>query len=116
MSKTYININGDMRDASSVKVPADRTFRGAWQFEGDAIEVSMDAAKEIHKDVLRAERAPLLAALDVDLMKALELGESTAAVAASKNALRGVTADPRIEAAATPEELKALSIAVLVGE
>jgi hypothetical protein len=27
---TYININGDVRDAASLTVPADRTFRGAW--------------------------------------------------------------------------------------
>ena len=116
MSKTYININGDVRDASSVKTPADRTFRGAWQFEGDAVEVNMDAAKEIHKDVLRAERVPLLSALDVELMKAMETGVATTAVAASKNELRDVTADPRIEAAKTPEELSALTLDALLGD
>ena len=43
---TYININGDVRDASSLTVPADRTFRGAWQFNGDAVEIDMTAASE----------------------------------------------------------------------
>ena len=47
---TYININGDVRDASSLTVPSDRTFRGAWKFNGDAVEIDMAAAREIHKD------------------------------------------------------------------
>jgi len=53
---TYININGDVRDASSLTVPADRVFRGAWQFEGDAVEIDMAAARDIHRDNLRARR------------------------------------------------------------
>jgi len=114
--KTYININGDVRDAASLKVPSDRTFRDAWQFEGDAIEVDMDAAKVIQKDVLRAEREPLLSALDIELMKAMETGVAPTAVVTSKNELRDITADPRIEAAETPEELAALTLDTLLGD
>ena len=110
---TYININGDVRDAASLTVPADRTFRGAWQFNGAAVEIDMDAAKAIHKDNLRAERKPLLDALDVDYMKALETGGDASAIAAEKQKLRDVTADARIDAATTPEELKALTLEVL---
>ena len=113
MTTTYININGDVRDAASLTVPADRTFRGAWQFDGAAVEIDMAEAKEIHKDNLRAERKPLLDALDVDYMKALETGGDAAAVAAQKQVLRDVTSDARIEAATTPEELKALTLEVL---
>ena len=112
---TYININGDVRDASSITVPADRTFRGAWQFNGAAVEIDMAAARDIHRDKLRADRAPQLAALDVAYMKALEQGGDTAAIAAQKQALRDVTADARIDAAATPDELKALTLDVLIG-
>ena len=113
---TYININGDVRDAASLNVPTDRTFRGAWQFNGAAVEVDMDAAKEIHKDNLRAERAPRLAALDVAYMKALEAGTGAAEIAAQKETLRNITDDARIAAATTPEELKALDLATLLGE
>jgi hypothetical protein len=113
MTTTYININGDVRDASSLTVPADRTFREAWQFNGAAVEIDMTAARDIHRNNLRAERKPLLDALDVDYMKALEQGGDTAAIAAQKQALRDVTADPRIDAAATPDELKALTLDVL---
>ena len=113
MTTTLININGDVRDASSLTVPADRTFRGAWQFNGAAVEIDMDVAKAIHKDNLRAERKPLLDALDVDYMKALETGGDAAAVAAQKQVLRDVTNDARIVAATTPDELKALTLEVL---
>jgi hypothetical protein len=113
---TYININGDVRDAASLTVPTDRTFRGAWQFNGAAVEVDMDAAKAIHKDNLRAERAPRLADLDVQYMKALEAGSGAADIAAQKQTLRDITSDARIAAAATPDELKALDLATLLGE
>ena len=113
MTTTYININGDVRDASSLTVPADRTFRGAWQFNGNAVEIDMTAARDIHRDNLRRERAPKLQALDVDYMKALEQGGDTAAIAAQKQVLRDVTEDARIDAAATPDELKALTLDVL---
>ena len=113
MTTTYININGDVRDASSLTVPADRTFRGAWQFSGSAVDIDMAAARDIHRDNLRQARKPLLDALDVDYMKALEQGGDTAAIAAQKQVLRDVTADPRIDAAATPDELKALTLDVL---
>ena len=113
---TYININGDVRDAASLTVPADRTFRGAWQFNGAAVEIDMAAAKEIHKDNLRQERKPRLEALDVAYMKALEAGTGTAEIAAQKETLRNITDDARIAAATTPEELKALDLATLLGE
>ena len=114
---TYININGDVRDASSLTVPADRTFRGAWQFNGNAVEVDMAAAREIHKDNLRRERAPRLADLDVEFMRMLEQGDTAAqaAIAGVKQALRDVTADARIAAASTPDELKALDLSTLIG-
>ena len=113
MTTTYININGDVRDASSLTVPSDRTFRGAWQFSGSAVDIDMAAVRDIHRENLRQARKPLLDALDVDYMKALEQGGDTAAIAAQKQVLRDVTADPRIDAAATPDELKALTLDVL---
>ena len=113
---TYININGDVRDAASLTVPSDRTFRGAWQFNGNAVEVDMAAALGIHKDNLRAERALRLADLDVAYMKALEAGTGAAEIATQKQTLRDITNDARIAAAATPDELKALDLATLLGE
>ena len=117
MAQTLININGDVRDAASLTVPKDRTFRDAWQFNGSAVEVDMAAARDIHRDNLRAERAPRLEALDVDYMKALEEGDAAAqqAIVSVKQALRDVTGDARIEAADTPDSLSALTLDVLLG-
>ena len=116
MTTTYININGDVRDASSLTVPADRTFRGAWSFNGDAVDVDMTAARDIHKEYLRAERRPRIDALDVDFMQALEAGTSTAQIATDKQTLRDITDDARIASAADPDALKALDLATLLGE
>ena len=113
---TYININGDVRDASSLTVPTDRTFRGAWTFNGNVVEIDMAKARDIHKDNLRAERKPRLEALDVSYMKALEAGSGAAAIATQKQALRDVTADTRIANAADADALKALDLATLLGE
>ena len=113
---TDININGDVRDAASLTVPTDRTFRGAWTFNGNAVEIDMTAALAIHKDNLRAERAPRLAALDVAYMKALEAGTGAAEIAAQKETLRNITDDARLAAATTPDALKALDLATLLGE
>ena len=81
------------------------------------INVNMTKAKEIKKDMIRAERAPLLESLDVQFMRAVEAGdtEAQAAIAAKKQALRDATKDPAIESAATPDELKAVRPAALDG-
>ncbi len=112
--KTYINIGGQTVDASTVNAPADRTYRGAWVNSGARIVVDMAAAREIHRDNLRRDRAPLLVSLDVQFMRALECDEQTADITEQKRRLRDVTGDPRIEAADTPEELTALTLDVLV--
>jgi len=114
MTTTYININGDVRDASSITVPLYRTFRGAWCFR-DGIETDMPLARDIQRNNLRAGRATRLAALDVDYMKALETGTGAADIAAEKAVLRDITSDARIDAAANPDELRTLTLETLLG-
>jgi len=72
------------------------------------ITVDMTKAREIKRDQLRAERKPLLEQLDVDYMRSQEAGDTAKQqeIAAKKQALRDVTDDPAIDAAATPQELK----------
>jgi hypothetical protein len=93
------------RFVAASEVPIDRTFRNAWKAD---LTVDMPKAREIHRDALRQKRAPLLAALDTAYMLADETGNvaEKARIAAKKQALRGVTADPAIDSASTPEELK----------
>ena len=101
--------NAQIVDVSAI--PVDRSFRNAWEIvAGGRIEHDMGKCREIHKDRLRAIRAPKLVALDIEYQRADEDGDvqRKQAVAAKKRALRDVTVDPRIQAAQTPEELKAV--------
>lgn len=108
-------------DASNVRIvdeseiPSDRTFRNAWKSNG-GVEVDMPKAREIHKDALRRLRDPLLEALDVEYQRADEAKDQVRKdeIAEEKQALRDVTDDPAIDAATTPEELKAVMPDVLV--
>ena len=108
MVDTYIvDKDGNQANAASVTVPSDRHFRGAWVLNGAVISEDVDSAREIFKDKVREARAPLLEAKDVELMKALETGADTTAIAAAKNALRDAPAAAAIASASTIEELKA---------
>jgi hypothetical protein len=78
------------------------------------IVIDIDKAKAITKDRLRAERAPLLAALDVAFQRALESGSDTAAIVAEKQRLRDIT--NLVDTCTTTDELKALSCAAPVVE
>lgn len=111
-----VNINGEIREQSSLNMPAGREFRGAWQFSGAAVEIDMDKAREIQRDKIRAERAPVMQALDVAVIRADEDGDAQAKAKAiaEKKALRDATKNPLLEMAGTPEELKALTLAKLV--
>jgi len=104
---TIVDKDGNQANASEVTVPANRDFRGAWSLSGSVISEDMDKAKEIFKDKIREVRAPLLEAKDVELMKALEAGTSTTAIAAAKDALRDAPAASGISSASTIAELKA---------
>jgi len=79
------------------------------------ITVDMTKAREIKRDMVRAERKPLLEKLDVEYMRAQEAKDTALQqeIAAKKQALRDVTADPAIDAATTPDELKAVRPSVL---
>ena len=110
MATTYIvDKDGNQVDASTVTVPSDRHFRGAWSLSGKVISEDMDAAKEIFKDKIREVRGPLLEAEDVVYMKALEADDADAKTASvnKKKALRDAPAASAITNADTIAKLKA---------
>ncbi len=88
-------------------LPADRTFRNALKND---LTHDMGKAREIWRDKIRQARARILQALDIEYQRADEVGDTDRkrAIVATKQALRDATDDPRIEAAQTPEELKAV--------
>jgi hypothetical protein len=71
------------------------------------IQIDMAKAIEIQRNRIRAAREPLLAALDVEFMRAVEMGDQAgqARVAAERQRLRDLTNDPRLTAAQTPAQL-----------
>ncbi|TXH52553.1 MAG: hypothetical protein E6Q97_15525 [Desulfurellales bacterium] len=95
-------------------VPQDRTFRDAWSFdhEAKAFDHDMGRARETHRQALRVQRTPLLATLDVEISKAVAKGDSKAItdVEKERQRLRDITKDPRIDAAATVDDLKAITL------
>lgn len=98
-----------------VALPQERTFRNAWGHDGAAVMVRMPQARDVWRDKMRAVRGPMLAALDVEYQKADEqanAGKKTA-ISKQKQALRDVTIMPEIDAAETPEALKAVWPAIL---
>ncbi len=96
----------------------DRTFRNAWRHTPGHRKPSHDIAKarEIHRGILRRERAPLLDDLDIAYTLADEVNDvaQKRAVATQKQRLRDITADSRIDAAQTIDDLRALTLDVLI--
>jgi len=90
--------------------PTDRTFRNGWAWVGDKVGHDMEKCREIWREKMRIARKPKLEALDVAFTQALEVDDKTeqSTVVAQKTALRDVTDLPEIEAAMTPDELKAI--------
>ena len=94
---------------SSADLPnADRDFRDAWEIDSASVVVNLEKAKEITKARLREEREPLLASLDVDYMRALELGSDTTEIVNEKNRLRDITDIP--DTAQSLDELRQISV------
>lgn len=112
--QSYIAINGQTFNAADIEHPDTKEFRGAWDFDGDAIVINMVKAREIQRDAIRAERAPKLEELDIAFMKATERGNPTTEIVAKKEALRNATEHPSIDAAETPEELAAINLASII--
>ena len=67
----------------------------------------MAKAKKLFKTRIREVRGQKLADLDVEFQKALETSSDTAEIVSKKQALRDAPANAAIDAAKTPEELKA---------
>jgi hypothetical protein len=83
-------------------------FFEAWELKDGRVTVSLDKAKEITKERLRAERTPLLAAQDIAFQRALEAGSDTKDIVAEKNRLRDIT--KLADAETTLEGLRAIKV------
>jgi hypothetical protein len=78
-------------------VDIDNDYFNAYEFDSElGAKVNIEKAKAIHLDKFRSARAPKLAKLDIDFMKAVEVNdeEKKAEIIAAKQALRDVTLTP----------------------
>lgn len=93
-------------------LPTDRTFRNAWTFDKTAKKfgVDMTKAKGLWKEKLLTLRAEKAKQADKEMSDADALGDSVgkAQAQAKKAALNNVIPTAEIDAAQTPEELKAI--------
>lgn len=96
--------------AFNIEVPTRCEFRNAMTWDGKRIVHDMARARDLRRAQLRIERAPLLAALDIEYQRADEAGDAKAkaVIAAKKQALRDITADPRLDKAQTLDDLRAV--------
>jgi hypothetical protein len=90
----------------------DDEYFDAFEYKDMGIVCNIDKAKAIHLDKFRDARKPKLEALDIEYMKALELGDSEKAkeIAIKKQELRDVT---KTQLPDTLEEIKAVWPSIL---
>jgi hypothetical protein len=75
-------------------VGIDNDFFNAYEFDTElGAKVNIEKAKAIHLDKFRTARKPKLEKLDIDFMKAFEVGDvnTIKEIAAKKQALRDIT-------------------------
>ena len=70
------------------------------------ITIDITKAKEVWKNKIRFKRGRALKKLDLDFMKAQEVGTSTTAIVTDKNTLRDLPA--QVNSATTVDEIKAV--------
>lgn len=72
------------------------------------ITINLEKAKNIKKNILRAEREPLLLSLDIQFQRAMETNSDTSAIVAKKQRLRDITY--LVNNCKTIEELELINI------
>ena len=108
-----IKIGDVTRDVSNLTLPTTgREFRGAWQFNGNVIEVDMTVAREIKIDKIVAKAFEKIEKAEEQAAKKAAKGDPTtdedAEIAKFKAKPKQAGID-LIQDAATPEELAAIT-------
>ena len=111
LQEGLINIQGDVQEIETDELPPrdnNGGFRDAWKLENGKVVEDLDKAKAIVADRIRAEREPLLKALDVEFSRALETdnAEERNRIVAEKQKLRDVTEVLKGDSIKSPLELR----------
>lgn len=110
MSNSFIEIGGTSYNTEDYTLPAEKTFRSAWEVNNGSniININIEKAKDVWRNKIRKARIKALEALDKEFMIALERGESIVEITTKKQALRDAPALASISAATTEEQLTAI--------
>jgi hypothetical protein len=87
-------------------LPENHDFFNAWEIDGNGVKVNIEKAKEITRQRIRNERAPLLTQQDVAFQRAIESNSDFAAIVLEKQRLRDLT--KQVDVANTLDELRAI--------
>jgi hypothetical protein len=100
----------DLRIATRAEIPQDQTFRDAWVLRNGKPQVDMAKARDLHRYRIRRKRKAFFRDLDVRQLRAVVAGhgDTVATIETAKQSLRDAPADPGIDAAQTPEQLKSV--------
>ena len=102
------------REMPDEAIPTDRDFRNAWADTTPelVIDIDMTKARNIHLNNIRIKRNDELSKLDVEAIKAQDMGDTEALtrIRARKQELRDLPATlaPTLASAVTTDELKAI--------
>ena len=98
------------RIVDDADVPAERDFRNAVRDDGKKLHHDIGRARGIVRDRIREKRARELAALDAQWMRATGTGDKAEAkrIEDERRRWRDAPADPRIDAAGSVDDLRAL--------
>jgi hypothetical protein len=103
MSKVHVKIEGQTYDLDSLALPASgRKFREAWKVDGDVVKVDLEKAKAIHQESVRTE-----------LQERVRQRGGAFGTPPTEAEARAYN-DPKIAAAASIEELEALTLEELL--
>jgi hypothetical protein len=115
--KKYLN-HDSLKYIMLEKFPdEDLLYFDAWELTpSSTVVVNMPKARDIHRQILRPQRDAKFAPLDGEFMKALEKGDTVKQeqIATQKQKLRDITAHPAIESAQTADDLRKLTLDVLL--
>lgn len=89
-------------------MPDGRLFRDAWRIKDGKVVIDLQAAISVAKERIRVERVDALAKLDIEYIRAVEDGESTADIVKEKKRLRDLP--ETIDACTSLEELMSVSV------
>ena len=89
-------------------------WRFSWRIKNNAVKIDIEVARDLLRQRLREDRAPLLQKADHSVWKLEDAGSDTTAARKHRQKLRDITANPRIDAARSIADLEALTIEALL--